>query len=102
MSSNIEELESLLFDWESGSLGSDGVERIRAILRQDESARTFFARQQMLSAALRLESDAGLGPPPTEAPTPDAIQPVTKTRSGSLFRRSYTIAAATVPGYRKA
>ena len=60
MNAHVEELESLLFDWESGTLESTGVERIREILQADENARTWFVRQQMISAALRLEGDAGL------------------------------------------
>ena len=47
MSSDLEELESLLFDWEAGTLNNEGVIRIREILNQNEAARTFFLQQQI-------------------------------------------------------
>ena len=50
MNSDIEELESLLFEWEAGSLSEDGVERVREILRSDDAARTHFVRMQMMGA----------------------------------------------------
>jgi hypothetical protein len=68
MNKNLEELESLLFDWEAGTLDDGGVQRVRAILRSDEEARTHFVRLQMISAALTLESDAGLGLPALDEP----------------------------------
>ncbi len=61
MNERIEELESLLLDWETGTLGEVGVERVREILRDDEQARSHFARMQLISAALKLDSDAGVG-----------------------------------------
>ncbi len=66
MNSEIEELQSLLFDWEAGTLGDEGVERVREILRSDVEARAFFVQQQVLTAALKLEVDAGLEPPSVE------------------------------------
>ncbi|HBN74355.1 MAG TPA: iron dicitrate transport regulator FecR [Planctomycetaceae bacterium] len=60
MNSKFEEMESLLFDWASGTLDDNGVRRLRAMLREDEEARMFFVQQQMLSTALKLEADAGL------------------------------------------
>lgn len=63
MSTNLEELESLLFDWESGSLEAQGVERIREILIIDADARQRFVQMQMITAAMQLETDAGLAPP---------------------------------------
>lgn len=55
-----EELDSLLIDWEDGSLDNAGVERVREILRADEAARAYYARLQMLNAAMKFEDDAGL------------------------------------------
>jgi hypothetical protein len=60
-----EELELLLFDWEAGTLDDAGVERVRQILRSDESARTYFLQQQTLSAALKMEAESHLGVPPS-------------------------------------
>ena len=56
---NHEELESLLFDWDEGALDDDGVARVHEILKTDESARSFFVRQQMVTAALKLQGDTG-------------------------------------------
>ena len=56
----LEELESLLADWEDGSLDDDGVERVREILRTDEDARAHYVRLQMMNAALKIDDDAGL------------------------------------------
>ena len=62
MSEIIDELESLLFDWDAGTLGDPGVERVREILRTSEEARAFYAQQQVITAALNLDVDAGLVP----------------------------------------
>ena len=51
------ELEELLFEWEVGTLDSDGIERVREILRQDAGARRFYVHHQLVSAALRCEGD---------------------------------------------
>lgn len=63
------ELESLLFDWETGSLDQAGLQRLRELLAADASARTHFVRLQQMTAALSLESEVG---PPTE-PAPERI-----------------------------
>ena len=54
------EFESLLFDWEDGTLDDVGVERVREMLRTDENARAHYLRLQMMNAALKFEGDAGL------------------------------------------
>lgn len=46
-----EELESLLLDWEDGTLDDAGVERVREILRSDKEARSHYVRLQMMNAA---------------------------------------------------
>ena len=61
MSEIVEELESLLIEWEAGTLDETGVARVREILRSDTEAREVYLRTQMVDAALKLESDAGLG-----------------------------------------
>ena len=56
MSENqFEELESLLFDWESETLDEAGVERFREILRNSKAAREHYAKLQMLTAAMKLD-----------------------------------------------
>jgi len=84
MINRIEELESLLFDWEAGDLPAEGVARVREILRTDAEARAYYARHQALNAAMQLESDAGLTPV-LEADSPvhlhgDAAGDTTATR----------------------
>lgn len=59
----LEELESLLIDWETGDLDEAGIERVREILRRDEEARAYYVQQQMIGAALTLQRDAGLDMP---------------------------------------
>ncbi len=85
MSTNLEELESLLFDWESGALDEQGVERIREILRGDADARSHFVRMQMITAAMQLETAAGLAPPRSDdvghPVTPSPRQPFTLSRT---------------------
>ncbi len=58
----LEELESLLLDWEDGTLDDAGIERVRELLRSDEEARAHYVRLQMMNAALELEDEAGLMP----------------------------------------
>ena len=56
------ELESLLFDWDAGTLDDDGVLRLRELLSTSEDARAVFVRHQILNASLRLDVDARLDP----------------------------------------
>lgn len=60
MNSIVEELESLLFDWEAGTLDAAGIRRTREILSSSEAARTYYAEYQMMSVALKLEGETGL------------------------------------------
>lgn len=59
-----EELESLLLDWEDGTLDDAGVERVREILRSDKEARSHYVRLQMMNAALRSDGEAGIAAVP--------------------------------------
>lgn len=59
----LDELESLLLDWEDGTLDANGVERVRLILRTDTEAQSHFVRLQMINAALKSNDEAGLIPP---------------------------------------
>ena len=95
MSSVIEELEGLLFDWEAGTLDAPGVERVRELLRTSEQARSFYVQQQTINAAMKLDVDAGLDSP--SAPGPiigerGAAVPAKKNTS-HVFRISYWVAA---------
>jgi len=81
MNNEFEELDALLFDWETGGLSEEGVAELRNILRNSQAARQHFARHQALTAALQLEAAAGL--PPEENPlatepaaTPSAVEQV--------------------------
>ncbi len=60
---DLEELDSLLFDWESGSLDEDGIKRIREMLRKDADARSHFVTTQMISAAMQADANAALDLP---------------------------------------
>lgn len=55
MADHYEELDSLLFDWDTGTLDEEGVQRVRKILRNDEGARQFYLRRQTLEVALTQE-----------------------------------------------
>ena len=95
MSSDLEELESLLFDWEAGTLNNEGVIRIREILNQNEAARTFFLQQQIMSAALKREGDSGIGLPSADNSKNNAVHPTEPMRrsTGGPLRSHYWIAA---------
>lgn len=60
MKTRHEELESLLFDWEAGTLDELGIQRTRQILKSSQDARNHYADYQMMSVALKLEGDNGL------------------------------------------
>ncbi|QEG22457.1 LamG-like jellyroll fold domain-containing protein [Mariniblastus fucicola] len=55
-----DELESLLFDWDAGTLGDAGIDRVREILRSDESARAAYLQHQLLNAAMGLDASSRL------------------------------------------
>lgn len=57
---HLDELESLLGDWEAGTLDEAGVSRVREILRSDAEARTLYVQHQLMSTALTQEGSAGL------------------------------------------
>ena len=92
----LEELESLLFDTEAGTIDDAGLERLREILRTSEEARAAFVRRQLLSAAMRLDVDAGLELPGAPiAATGESNSPTPSLRDGRrTFRISYWAVAA--------
>ncbi len=59
-SSGHQELAGLLFDWESGELDQVGIDRVRYLLRSDESARAYYVEHQLIGAALQFDAEAGL------------------------------------------
>ena len=59
-SDRLDELETLLLDWEDGGLDDGGLEKLRAILHSNEESRSYFVRRQMISAAMRLDAEAGI------------------------------------------
>lgn len=100
----IQELQSLLFDWEAKTLSDEGAKRLRELLHEHEEAREFFAEYQLLSVAMRLEFDMGRGGPVDSAPGPISLDmnhtsgvPESNSRraGGSHFLRvNYWVAAA--------
>lgn len=54
------ELESLLIQAEDGTLDDSTTERLRQILRTDQSARKRYVQIQMLNAAMTMEGDVAL------------------------------------------
>lgn len=71
----LEELESLLLDWEDGTLDEPGRKRLRDLIRSDDEARAHYVRLQMMNAVMSLDGEAGI--PPTA--TAEAINGVTET-----------------------
>lgn len=88
----IEELDSLLMDWEAGTLDDVGVGRVREILKTNAEARSHFANTQVLTAALQLESGAGLSVGTTEGETVLLETDGTGTQTGSNAPRWVSVA----------
>lgn len=96
MSANLEELESLLLDWEEGTLDEEGAERLREILRIDEQARAHFVQFQMIHAALKQEGEAGLRPAIGGPESLGFTARKTNGRSRFRFRASHWLGAAAI------
>ncbi|MFK7820011.1 MAG: LamG-like jellyroll fold domain-containing protein [Planctomycetaceae bacterium] len=67
-SERFEELELLLLDWEDGTLDESGINRVREILRSDESARQHFVKLQVLTASLHVEANTSHTVEPVRTP----------------------------------
>ena len=94
MHSVLEELESLLFDWEAGTLDDAGLARAREILRSSEAARAFYIQQQILNAAIKLDVDAGIEPKQNqESIDPATPAPRANSAAQHVLRVSYWAAA---------
>ena len=61
-SSEIEEFERLLFDWEDGTLDATGIGRLRDLLRQNAEVRQRYVERQVFGAVVRMDADAGISP----------------------------------------
>ena len=69
MDERLDELDALLFEWESQSLDDAGTERLRELLRTQPHARERFVRLQLVSAALQGEPDSlAASPAPVASP----------------------------------
>ncbi|MEM9588236.1 MAG: LamG-like jellyroll fold domain-containing protein [Planctomycetota bacterium] len=89
-----DELESLLVDWEDGSIDDAGVERIRKILRSDASARQLFVQHQLLSALLHLQGAAPLQPHETSETAVSNPSPVRRHLTAGRFTMLMATAVA--------
>ncbi len=100
-SERFDELESLLLDWEEGTLDEAGVERLREILRTDQDSRAHYVRLQMMTAAMSLDGQAGVDAFPADKEAggwfeqvPQRIRTIT---AASLARRGrWMLVAATL------
>ena len=97
--SNIEAFETLLSEWESESLDPEGVQRLQELLRSDEEVQQHYVRHQLISAALKLDFDAGVDgginePVDTQIETPADVRPVAASPLPARHRWSLLIAAA--------
>lgn len=90
MKTLLEELESLLFDWEAGTLDESGIQRTRQILKSSQAARDYYAQNQMLSVALKLEGETGL----LNDASPSMSAPTVKKQAGFPFSHRMLLVAA--------
>ncbi len=89
-----EELDTLLLDWEAGSLDDQGIERLREILKSDANARSRFATMQMIGAAMQLESNAGLSTTSIDHHTTNSSSDSATPPTRRLKHLKFTIAAS--------
>ncbi len=80
-----EELESLLIDWDAGTLDDQGIDRVREILRADDDAKALYIQHQLLSAAMRLDADAMLDWRPTSVTSDSSSKPASRVFRLSLW-----------------
>ena len=59
-SSEIDEFERLLFDWEDGTLNAAGITRLRKLLHVNSDVRKAYVKRQFFGAIIRLDGDAGI------------------------------------------
>ncbi|PQO25304.1 hypothetical protein C5Y96_25725 [Blastopirellula marina] len=69
MSENQAEIESLLFDWEAGTISDADLAQLQSLLKENLEARKFYIEWQMLSTALELQAHGGHSDVPHDLPT---------------------------------
>lgn len=58
MNEEYSEIESLLYDWEAGTISDADLARLQTLLKEDPEARKFYVQWQMLTTALDLQPHA--------------------------------------------
>ncbi|MFN3150179.1 LamG-like jellyroll fold domain-containing protein [Bremerella sp.] len=58
MNEECSEIESLLYDWEAGTISDADLARLQTLLKEDPEARKFYVQWQMLTTALDLQPHA--------------------------------------------
>ncbi|HCO26468.1 MAG: iron dicitrate transport regulator FecR [Gimesia sp.] len=56
---DVNEIDSLLLEWECDTLDDQGIEHLRTLLKTNSAARSRFIQMQLLTTALHLEADTG-------------------------------------------
>ncbi len=83
-----DELDALLIEWEDNTLDDVGLKRLRTILRDSEEARTFFARMQVLSSAIRVDAAGGVNRPPD---IPGVVQTASPPSHQGRLRAAFAV-----------
>lgn len=105
-SDELNDFEELLIHAEDGTLNDTDAERLREILRTNESARRRYVQIQMLNAAMSLEGDIALPLTPDAASvSASSLQPETQRDQSGDFQNnrvvkktSWPLVAATIVG----
>ncbi|MEQ9067714.1 MAG: hypothetical protein RLO18_13360, partial [Gimesia chilikensis] len=58
---DVNEIDSLLLEWECGTLDDQGLARLQILLKTNPAARTRFIQMQMLTTALQQVAETGTG-----------------------------------------
>ncbi|QDU76785.1 FecR protein [Bremerella volcania] len=58
MNENYSEIESLLYDWEAGTISDADLAHLQTLLKEDPEARQFYVQWQMLTTTLDLQPHA--------------------------------------------
>jgi len=64
------EIESLLLEWESGTLSDADLARLQTLLKEDPEARQLYVQWQMLTTAFELHAQGASPTTPDNLPTP--------------------------------
>ncbi|WDI40584.1 LamG-like jellyroll fold domain-containing protein [Bremerella sp. P1] len=74
MNEKYSEIESLLFDWEAGTISDADLVRLQTLLKEDPEARKFYVQWQMLTTALDLQPHAAQPSLPDNLPSRPLLQ----------------------------